>query len=54
MIDSFAYFFCLAAFIQGWPHCRLVLIVDGTFLKVKYHGTLLTACGMDADEIVFH
>ena len=49
----FHIFFCLVAFIQGWPHCRPVLIVDGTFLKAKYHGTLLTVCGMDANEKVF-
>ena len=30
-----------------------MLIVDRTFLKEKYHGTLLTVCGMDADEKVF-
>ena len=27
--------------------------MDGTFLKAKYHGTLLTTCGIDADEKVF-
>ena len=31
----FCIFFCLATFIQSWPHCRLVLIVDETFLKAK-------------------
>ena len=49
----FCIFFCLAAFIQGWPHCRPVLIVYGTLLKAKYCGTLLTVCGTDADEKKF-
>ena len=49
----FCSFFCLATFIQGWPHCRPTLIVNGTFLKAKYCGILLTACCMDADEIFF-
>ena len=49
----FHIFFCLAAFIQGWTHCRPVLIVDETFLKVKYCETLLTTCGIDAGEKVF-
>ena len=27
--------------------------MDETFFKAKYHGTLLTACGMDVEEKVF-
>ena len=30
-----------------------MLIVDGTFLKEKYCGALLTECDIDADEKVF-
>ena len=34
----FHIFFCLATFIQGWPHYRPVLIVDGTFLgKISWN-----------------
>ena len=34
----FHIFFSLAAFIQGWPHYRPVLIVDGTFLgKISWN-----------------
>ena len=46
-------FFYLVTFIQDWPHCRPVLIIDGTFLNAKYRGTLLTVCGMDANEKIF-
>ncbi|PON76322.1 hypothetical protein TorRG33x02_242620 [Trema orientale] len=42
--DIFRYFFVsLTAFIQGWPHCRPVIVVDGTFLKANFRETLLTA-----------
>ena len=30
-----------------------MLIADRTFLKVKHCGTLLTACGMDAEDKFF-
>ena len=45
----FHIFFCLTTFIQGLPHSSPMLILDGTFLNVKYHRTL-SACGMDADK----
>ncbi|CAA0816824.1 Unknown protein, partial [Striga hermonthica] len=31
-----------------WNNCRPVIIVDGTFLKATYGGTLITACTQDA------
>ena len=40
-------FICLAASIEGWTHCRLVVCVDGTHLKCRYGGKLLVACGID-------
>ena len=49
--DYFLYFFMsLAGFVQGWPHCCLVIVVNRTFIKVTYHKSLLSACAMDANE----
>ena len=47
------YFMSLAAFIQGGPDCRPVIIVDGSFLKLYYRGTLFTACEMDGNQQIF-
>ncbi|CAH9055782.1 unnamed protein product [Cuscuta europaea] len=48
--DEFRYFFmCLSPWRQAWDFCRPVLIVDGSFMKAYYKGTLLTACGQDAN-----
>ncbi|CAH9075807.1 unnamed protein product [Cuscuta europaea] len=44
------FFFSLAAWIQTWEFYRPVLIVDGSFMKAYYKGTLLTACGQDANN----
>ena len=35
--DHFLYFFfiSLVGFIQGWPHYCLVIVVNGTFMKMK-------------------
>ena len=41
------------AFIQGWRHCHLVIIVDGTFMKANYRGTFLSACAMDTNQQIF-
>lgn len=52
--DLFVFFFMsLAAFIQGWQHCRPVIICDRAFLKTKQNGTLFTACAMDANDQIF-
>ncbi|XP_049350159.1 uncharacterized protein LOC125814741 [Solanum verrucosum] len=40
-------FVALNSSIQGWVNCRPVVIVDGSFLKVAYHGTFLTASCQD-------
>nr|XP_009796394.1 PREDICTED: uncharacterized protein LOC104242979 [Nicotiana sylvestris] len=37
----------LYASIKGWEHCRLIMDVDGSFLKAAYKGTILTACTHD-------
>ena len=52
--DRFKYFYmCLAASKQGWPHCRPVIVVDASALKARYGGTLIVACGHDADGSIF-
>ncbi|XP_070006354.1 uncharacterized protein [Nicotiana sylvestris] len=37
----------LYASIKGWEHCRPIMVVDGSFLKTAYKGTILTACTQD-------
>ncbi|XP_050211806.1 uncharacterized protein LOC126661964 [Mercurialis annua] len=46
-------FTALNSSIKGWQHCRPVMIVDGTFLKAAYGGTLLVATAQDAAGILF-
>nr|XP_009778281.1 PREDICTED: uncharacterized protein LOC104227683 [Nicotiana sylvestris] len=47
--DCFLYaFVALCTSINGWQHCRPVVVVDGTFLKSAYRGIMLTASTMDA------
>ncbi|XP_070010954.1 uncharacterized protein [Nicotiana sylvestris] len=47
--DCFLYaFVALCTSISGWQHCRLVIVVDGTFLKSAYRGIMLTTSTMDA------
>ncbi|VFQ70853.1 unnamed protein product [Cuscuta campestris] len=43
-------FFSLAPWRQAWNHCAPILVIDGTFMKSYYKGTLLTACGQDANK----
>jgi transposase-like protein len=47
-------YMCLEAsrrgFLQG---CRPVIFVDGTFIKTRYKGQLLTAVGMDPNDCIF-
>ncbi|XP_019251172.1 PREDICTED: uncharacterized protein LOC109230098 [Nicotiana attenuata] len=33
--------------INGWEHYRPIMVVDGSFLKAAYKGTILTACTQD-------
>ncbi|XP_024026072.1 uncharacterized protein LOC112092958 [Morus notabilis] len=52
--DRLKYFYmCLVALKQGWPHCRPVIIVDASALKARFGGTLLAACGHDANGSIF-
>ena len=46
---SFLYLFiALNAPIQGWRYCKPTMVVDGTFLKAAYRGTMLTTATQDA------
>ncbi|XP_043696429.1 uncharacterized protein LOC122646868 [Telopea speciosissima] len=45
-----AYYAALQGFMVG---CRPVLYIDGTFIKSRYLGTLLSATAMDADDGIF-
>ncbi|XP_009781603.2 uncharacterized protein [Nicotiana sylvestris] len=33
--------------MNGWEHCRPIMVVDGSFLKATYKGTILTARTQD-------
>ncbi|XP_075085087.1 uncharacterized protein LOC142168320 [Nicotiana tabacum] len=47
--DYFLYaFVALSTSIKGWEHCRLVVVVDGTCLKLAYRGIMLTTSTIDA------
>ncbi|XP_050937736.1 uncharacterized protein LOC127148299 [Cucumis melo] len=46
-------FMAIASSIEGWRYCRPNIAVDGTFLKCKYGGTLLTATTMDGNSKIF-
>ena len=43
----------LGASLQGWSYCRPVIVIDATFLKGYYGGTLFTACTQDANNNIF-
>lgn len=43
-------FFAFAASLDGFKHCRPMLMVDGTFLKGKHKGILLSVVGKDGNE----
>ena len=43
-------FFAIGASIKGWMYCTPVIVVDGTFLKSTYGGTLLTASAQNANR----
>ena len=52
--DHFKYaFLALNAALKGWPYCKPIMVVDGTFLKGSYGGTLLTANAQDAESKIF-
>ena len=45
-------FFSFAICIEAFTHCRPVLCVDGTFLTGKYKGQILTAIGVDGNNMI--
>ncbi|XP_019246403.1 PREDICTED: uncharacterized protein LOC109226055 [Nicotiana attenuata] len=48
--ESFLYaFIAMYASIRGWVYCRPTVVVDGSFLKSTYRGTILTASTQDAE-----
>lgn len=49
-IGSDVAFFSFAALLDGFKHCRPILMVDGTFFKGKHKGILLSAVGKDGKE----
>ncbi|KAA0058851.1 protein FAR-RED ELONGATED HYPOCOTYL 3-like [Cucumis melo var. makuwa] len=50
----FLYFFMtLSVSISGWQHYHPVISIDGTSLKNKYGGTLLSAPTPDANDQIF-
>ncbi|KAH0693760.1 hypothetical protein KY285_020857 [Solanum tuberosum] len=51
---KFKYFFvAYVAWIQGFQQLRKVIAVDGTFLKSKYEGVLLSVVAQDAENHIF-
>ena len=46
-------FICYGASAMGIAHCRPLLGLDGTHLKTRYQGILLTATGVDAHGQLF-
>jgi hypothetical protein len=46
-------FLCFSASAMGFAHCRPIVGLDGTHLKHKYQGILLTATGIDATGSLF-
>ncbi|XP_050207838.2 uncharacterized protein LOC126657220 [Mercurialis annua] len=52
--NKFEYMFmALDASIKGWRYCRPIIVVDGTFLKSNYGGTLITASTQDGNGKIF-
>ncbi|XP_059286700.1 uncharacterized protein LOC132040102 [Lycium ferocissimum] len=41
-------FVSLYSSIKGWEYCRPIMVVDRSFLKAAYRGTILTTCILDA------
>lgn len=44
------YFVAFNASLQGFKHYRPMLFIDGTFMKTKYKGTLLSAITKDGNN----
>ena len=39
--------------IDGFNHCKLILLIDGIFLTGKFHETLLIATSVDGNNCLF-
>lgn len=50
-IGSEVAFFSFAALLDGFKHCRPMLMVDGTFFKGKHKGILLSAVARTVRKI---
>ncbi|KAM3339884.1 hypothetical protein P3S68_029753 [Capsicum galapagoense] len=46
-------FFAYGTSIIGWTNCRPVIMVDATFLKLKYRGVLMIAVSKDGKNNIF-
>ena len=56
MDDSGYFKFCFMTFsasIEGWKYYRPIISVDGTFLKRKFDGILLTVSSQDGNSQIF-
>ncbi|XP_060171531.1 uncharacterized protein LOC132602779 [Lycium barbarum] len=52
--NKFKYvFFTYGASIEGWKHCRPVMMMDATFLKSKCRGVLMIAVEKDGNNSIF-
>ncbi|KAH0653125.1 hypothetical protein KY290_031412 [Solanum tuberosum] len=47
------FFVSYAAWITDFQEMRKVIVVDGTFLRSKYEGVLLSAVAQDAENHIF-
>ncbi|XP_047261229.1 uncharacterized protein LOC124894690 [Capsicum annuum] len=43
----------LTTFIQGFDHCRPVIVVNASYLRGLYNGTFVAACTMDGAGHIF-
>nr|XP_009791172.1 PREDICTED: protein FAR1-RELATED SEQUENCE 4-like [Nicotiana sylvestris] len=46
-------FYAYGSSISGWNHCRPVIVVDATFLKLKCCGVLMISVSKDANNQIF-
>ncbi|XP_047253606.1 uncharacterized protein LOC124897171 [Capsicum annuum] len=52
--NEFLYIFvALTIFIQGFDHCRPMIVVDTSYLRGLYSGTFVAACTMDGAGHIF-
>ena len=52
--DKFKYMYiAFANSIKGWKYLRPIIVLDGTFLKNTYGGTLFAASTLDANNNIY-